>query len=109
MAADQPLVDRDEAAAALAARAELGSELEPQVIDAFVERVEKRLDERVEQELARRRKTDDLRAAPFVVALASLGTGIPITAVAVSAEGLPGLAIAWLGIALVNLFVARAR
>jgi hypothetical protein len=38
-----PTPEREELAAAIEARRELGEELEPQVIDAFVERIEKRI------------------------------------------------------------------
>ena len=102
----EPMVDREEAHTALAARAEVGAELEPHVVDAFAERIEKRLDERVERELRARTKTEDERGMSFVVALVSLGVGIPITAIALG-SGLAALAIAWLGIVLVNAVFAR--
>ncbi|MFN2471770.1 MAG: hypothetical protein ABR583_12450, partial [Gaiellaceae bacterium] len=98
---------REEAAAALAARAELGAELEPQVVDAFVERVERQLAQRIKRDLAQRGKSEDERGMSFVVALVSLGCGIPTTAIAAGAEGLPGIAVAWAGIALVNFFARR--
>jgi hypothetical protein len=43
----EDIVQRDELAAAIEARRELGSELEPQVIGAFVERIEERIDRRL--------------------------------------------------------------
>ena len=103
---NEPIVERADAEAALAARAEVGSELEPHVVDAFVDRIEKRLDDRVARELEARTKTADQRGMSFVVALVSLGVGIPITAIALG-SGLPALAIAWLGIVLVNAVFAR--
>ena len=106
---DQPLVDREEAAAALGARAELGAELEPQVVDAFVERIERRLEERLTREAAARSSNKHERARSFVIALVSLSVGIPITAIALSNGGLVALAIVWAGIVLVNMAVARAR
>ena len=35
--------------------------------------------------------------------------GIPITAIAVTQAGLPGLIVAWAGIVLVNVLFARSR
>jgi hypothetical protein len=44
-------ISRDEALAAIGARAELGDRLEPQVIDAFVDRIEHVIDERVDAQV----------------------------------------------------------
>ena len=104
--AQERMVEREDAHAALAARAEVGADLEPHVVDAFADRIEKRLDERLERELRTRKKTADERGTSFVVALVSLGVGIPITAIALG-SGLVALAIAWAGIVLVNAVFAR--
>lgn len=42
----------------------------------------------------------------LALAITSLGVGIPLTAIAVSAAGIPGLIIAWLGIVGVNAVFA---
>ena len=39
----------------------------------------------------------------FVLAIVSLGVGVPLTAIAAGINGLAGLLIAWIGIVLVNL------
>jgi hypothetical protein len=72
------LVPNDELQAVIEARRELGSEMEPEVIDAFVERVERRLDERVEERersLKRKREHQEevlaVCAAVAVIAIAS--------------------------------------
>jgi hypothetical protein len=39
----------------------------------------------------------------FVLAIVSLGIGVPLTAIASSMNGLAGLIIAWVGIVLVNV------
>jgi hypothetical protein len=39
----------------------------------------------------------------FVLAIVSLGVGVPLTAIAAGINGLAGLLIAWVGIILVNL------
>ena len=103
-----PAVPREEAAAALGARRELGAEMEPAVVDAFVERVERAIDARVDARLAqrggaaRRSGGSDL-ALPIV----SLGLAIPLTAIAAGIEGYLAVLVVWIGIVAVN--VAHAR
>jgi hypothetical protein len=72
-------VPRDELAAAIEARKELGSELEPAVIDAFVERIEKRLAERSEaSERALKRRRDHQKE----MVLGAMGISVPLFAIA---------------------------
>ena len=96
-------VERDELQAAIAARKELGDEMEPHVVDAFVERIERRLGER-RHVVARRERG---REGSFVLAVISLGVAIPLTAIGVTQAGLVGLVIVWLGIVLVNAVYNR--
>jgi hypothetical protein len=46
------LKERDELHAAIEARRELGDDYEPQLVDQFLERIEKRLEERIRDEPA---------------------------------------------------------
>ncbi len=39
----------------------------------------------------------------FVLAIVSLGVGVPLTGIGAGVSGLPGLLIVWVGIVLVNL------
>jgi hypothetical protein len=104
------MAERDEVEAALEARKELGAEYEPQIIDSFLERIEKRVGER-------RGLPAHVHKPPeppgLVLPLASIGLGIPITAVALSnAPGAGGVIvaiIAWIAIAIVNLAYAMRR
>ncbi len=48
-------VARDDALAALSARRELGEDFEPAVVDAFVERIEREIDARINVAHARSR------------------------------------------------------
>lgn len=91
-------VERTELEAAIEARRELGQEMEPHVIDSFVERIERRLGER-RIDVSRR---DRGREGSFVLAIVSLGCAIPITAIAVTQAGLVGLIVVWIGIVAVN-------
>ena len=97
--------DREELRAALEARRELGPEREADVADAFLARIERQIDARVEARLAEKQPPDSGRA--FRLAVISLALGIPLSAIASGNEGLAGLAIAWLGIVLVNLAARR--
>jgi hypothetical protein len=93
---------RDELEAAIAARAETGAELEPHVIDGFVERIEKRIDERA-RELAPKRK----RGVDTGLALGSMALSIPLIAIAGGIAGLAGIAFVCAAIVLVNIIAAR--
>jgi len=103
-------ITREDVHSALGARRELGQDLEPEVVDAFLSRVERAIDARVEQRLAdapRGRQGGGLEGSRLALAIVSLGTGIPITAIAAEAGGVLGIAVAWLGIAGVNAATAR--
>ena len=77
---------REELAAAVAARHELGERLESEVTDAFLARVGQSIDRRVDERLAGRtpvRPGVPARAYNFTGrVVASLAVGIPLTAVA---------------------------
>ena len=100
---------RTDVEATVAARREVGAELEPQLVDGFLERLERRIEERIGEQRPQASQVEaGDRQRSFVLAMVSLGTGIPISAIAVENGGLPGLLIAWAGIVLVN-FVAGRR
>jgi hypothetical protein len=46
---------------------------------------------------------------PFVLALISMVMAVPLTAIAISQAGLPGLLVVWIGIVLVNAVYAWGR
>ncbi|MQA84426.1 MAG: hypothetical protein GEV03_07350 [Streptosporangiales bacterium] len=106
-------VPRDEVAAALAARRELGPDFEPEVIDSLVDRIDRVIDARVQARLAEsfedsKKKTADDDGAIWL-ALGSLGLGIPITAISGGTGGVWGIIAVWSGIAVVNLAYAIGR
>lgn len=108
-----PPLPREELAAALAVRNELGERMEPEVIDAFLARVERTLMARVDARIDERLKDypkarRDDGALPL--AICSLIFGIPLTAIAAGTVGLVGLIVCWVGIAAVNVaYAARGR
>jgi hypothetical protein len=103
------MVERKDVEAALQARRELGPAYEPEIVDAMVEKIEKRLDERQGE---RRLPARGGHASPSVL-LGSIALGIPVTAVALSnAQGAGGVIvaiIAWLAIAVANITYYGAR
>jgi hypothetical protein len=100
---DNPSVSetRDELEAAIEARREVGADLEPQVIDGFVERIEKRIDQRA-RELQPRRGGPNL-----AIPLGSMALAIPLLGIAGGTAGLAGIALVCIAIVLINLIAAR--
>jgi hypothetical protein len=99
--------EREELDAALEARKELGAAYEPELVDRFLERIEQRLQER----RGRSAEPEPPHHEPpaIVVPLASIGMGIPITAIAVGNDATAVAIIAWLAIAIVNVAYALRR
>jgi hypothetical protein len=93
---------RRELEAAIEARKELGTDLEPAVIDSFVERIERRLaegDTAHEQALKRKREHQK------EMVLGAMGISVPLFAIAAIFTGLPGV-IAVLAALVVIAFVS---
>jgi hypothetical protein len=79
---------KDEVRAAIQARTELGADMEPAIIDAFVERIEQRLADRAgEGERALKRKRDHQKE----MVLGAMGISVPLLAIAAVFTGLPGV------------------
>ena len=100
----KPTVDREELEAAIEARRELGAELEPAVVDSFVERIEKSLVQRDDQrEKALKRKRDHQKE----MVLGAMGISIPLMAIAAIFTGLAGVIAVCVAIAVVAIVSAR--
>lgn len=100
----EELVPRDELQAAIEARKELGEDMEPALVDSFVERIEKRLAERheaSEQALRRKRKHQQ------EMILGSMALSIPILGLAAAFAGLTGIIIVCAVLAVIALVSAR--
>jgi Flp pilus assembly protein TadB len=79
---------KNELQAAIGARRELGEELEPAVIDGFVERIERRIAERdTGSEQALRRKREHQKE----MVLGAMGISVPLFAIAAIFTGLAGV------------------
>ncbi len=100
---DDPVI-QSELRSAVEARKELGEDMEPAVIDAFVERIERRLAERkgVDQFAIERRREHQKE-----MVLASMALAIPLLAIAAIFTGLAGVIAVC--VALVAIAVITAR
>jgi hypothetical protein len=98
------IVLREELRAAIEARKELGEEMEPAVIDAFVARLERRLADRADQEeRALKRKRDHQKE----MVLGSMGISVPLFAIAAVFTGLPGVVAVCVALAVIAIVSAR--
>jgi hypothetical protein len=88
--------------AIVAARRELDEAYEPELVEAFLERVDQAVDKRVKAELK------EIKNEGFDKELvySTMALGIPITAVAGVFGDVSGIAVAWAGIVGVNLAAA---
>jgi hypothetical protein len=102
----QTELPRDEVTVAIETRREVGQELEPHVIDGFLERVGQAIDERVDERLLKRRGREE---GTIGLAVFSLLFGIPLTGIGAETTGLAGLVVVWVGIVLVNFAYALRR
>ena len=95
---------REELQAALEARKELGEEMEPAVIDAFVERIEQRLAERGgDSETALKRRREHQKE----MVLGSMALSIPLLAIAAIFTGLAGVIVICGALAVIAIVTAR--
>jgi hypothetical protein len=98
---------RDDLAASLAARRELGPDYDAAFVDAVAERIEQAVAAR-RPVIAEQEKGE--RAMALTVVCVSLGVSIPVTAIAAVETGLVGLVVVWLAIAAINVaFALRPR
>jgi small-conductance mechanosensitive channel len=100
------VVRKEELEAAIEARKELGAEMEPAVIDAFVERIERRLVERdADSERALRRRREHQKE----LLLGAMGISVPLFLFAAIFTGLPGVIAVCAVLAVVAIVAARAK
>jgi hypothetical protein len=97
-------VPKEELQAAIEARKELGADLEPEVIDSFVERIERRLVERSDlSDRALKQRRDHQKE----MILGAMGISIPMLALAGIFTGLPGVIAVCAVLAVIALVTAR--
>lgn len=100
----QSPVRKDELQAAIEARKELGADLEPEVIDGFVERIERRIGARTgHSEESLKRKRDHQKE----MVLGAMGISVPIFVIAAIFAGLAGIIAVGAVIAVIAVVSAR--
>ena len=100
----EDLVPRDELQAAVAARKELGDDMEPALVDAFVERIEKRIAERQgESEQSLRRKREHQKE----MVLGAMALSIPLFAMAAIFTGLAGVIVVCAALGVIAIVASR--
>jgi len=98
------VVPKNEVQAAIEARKELGDEMEPAVIDAFVERIERRLVERVEEsERSLKRRREHQKE----MVLGAMGISVPLLAIAAIFTGLAGVLVVCAALAVIAIASSR--
>jgi hypothetical protein len=100
---DDPQIN-SELRSAVAARKELGDEMEPAIIDAFVERIEHRLAERKgAEQFAIERKREHQKE----MVLGSMAIAIPLLAIAAIFTGLAGVIAVCIALVVIAVITAR--
>ncbi|PSJ27072.1 hypothetical protein B7P34_19590 [Streptosporangium nondiastaticum] len=117
MARDHEL--KKDLAATLETRKELGPEYEAELVDAFLEKVDRKLEAAIDRRVRRQAAETQMAVARgdrprtggpgagsfgerFGFAVASLVLAVPLSAIAVVNAHLPGLLVSWAGIVGVN-------
>jgi Flp pilus assembly protein TadB len=100
----EELVPKDELRATIAARKELGEDMEPALIDSFVERIEQRLAERGgESEKSLQRKREHQKE----MVLGAMGISVPLFALAAIFAGIAGVIVVCTALVLIAVVTAR--
>ena len=96
---------KDELSSAIEARKELGAEMEPAVIEAFVARIEQRL---AGGEDSRERALQRKRNHQKEMVLGSMAVSIPLMALAAIFTGLPGVIAVCVALAVIAIATSRS-
>ncbi|WP_203962447.1 hypothetical protein [Actinocatenispora thailandica] len=114
----------DDVAGSIAARKALGPDAEEAVIRAFLERTGQQIDRRVDERLGRvqpapppavpqppQQPHGSTDHTAFVLAIVSIGAGIPLTGIATQLQGstLIGIVLIWAGLVLINVVYGMRR
>jgi hypothetical protein len=97
-------VPRDELHAAIEARKELGADMEPAIVDSFLERVERSLKERTgDSATALKQKRDHQKE----MVLGAMGIAIPLLLIAAIFTGLAGVIAVCVAVAVIAVVSSR--
>jgi hypothetical protein len=99
----EPHLPREELAATLEARRELGPQYESAVVDRLAYEVDRVIEAKSAQRFRLLEHERKAAKESLALAIVSLGVGIPISAISAGIADLPGLIVAWGGIVGVNI------
>ncbi|REF01180.1 hypothetical protein [Thermomonospora umbrina] len=100
---------RDDIAAAMAARRELGPEYDDAFVDAVVARLHEAMDVRPAAPAPAPPRPSSGDRGVTSLQVFSIVAAIPLTGIAAGTSGLPGLIVAWVGLVLLNVAFALRR
>ena len=100
----EDIVPKDELRATIAARKEVDDDLEAALVDAFVERIEKRLAERQRDS---ERALHDKRKHQQEMILGAMGISVPLFALAAIFTGLAGVIVVCGALAVIAIVSSR--
>jgi hypothetical protein len=105
------MLPRDDLAAALAARRELGPDYDAAFLDKVVDRLDTSIEARLTAQLTERLRHDTTeakkdRSSRVTIAVVSLIAAIPASGIAAAAGKSGGVFIVWLAITLINVAYA---
>jgi hypothetical protein len=101
---------RDELLAVTGARRELSADDEKYLVEQFLSRLERDIDQRIDARLAARPIPPERsapRAHPAAIVPIALGIAIPLSAIAAASAGLAGIALTWAAILVVVYLSTR--
>ena len=101
----EPTTTREELELAIETRKELGVEREAEVVDAFLERIDRRLGERADESA---RALKEKRNHQKEMILGSMGIAIPLLAIAAIFTGLAGVIAVCVALAVIAVVVSRS-
>jgi hypothetical protein len=96
---------KDELHAAVEARKELGDDMEPAMIEAFVARIERRLAERDGEDAQALKRTRDYQKE---MVLGSMAISVPLLAIAAVFTGFPGVLAVCIAVAVIAIVSTRS-
>ena len=101
------LIRKDDVETAVAARRELGTEYEDEVVTAFLEKIERRLEERGSSAQASATALKQRRDHQREMILGAMGISVPLFVVAAIFTGLAGIIVVCATLAVIAIVLSR--
>lgn len=103
-------MDREDMESLLAVRQELGSEMEPALVDSFAEKIIAEVQRQTQQQHQVQERREKADGGQLTLGIVSLVMAIPLTAIALGTGSLWMVMVCWIGIVTVNIaYAMRGR